>query len=81
MNNVDFAVHRFFPIPLLESLKLEFRAELFNLFNRPEFGIPSVTLDLPQTGQITVTSRLDQILNSCPILPMATRSGLDPAAA
>ena len=56
MNNVDFAVHRFFPIPIHEGLKLEFRAELFNLFNRSEFGIPAVSLDLPQTGQITTTS-------------------------
>jgi hypothetical protein len=56
VNNVDFTVHRFFPIPLHEGLKLEFRAEFFNLFNRPEFGIPSNTLDLPQTGQITSTS-------------------------
>jgi hypothetical protein len=56
MNNVDFAVHRSFPIPIHEGLKLELRAELFNLFNRSEFGIPSVTLDLPQTGQITTTS-------------------------
>jgi hypothetical protein len=55
-NNVDFAVHRFFPLSLSERLKLEFRAELFNFFNRPEFAIPSVTLNLPQTGQITATS-------------------------
>jgi len=32
------------------------RGELFNLFNRTEFGIPSNTLNLPQTGQITTTS-------------------------
>jgi hypothetical protein len=55
-NNVDFAVHRFFPVPRIERMKLEFRAELFNFFNRPEFGIPSVTLNLPQTGQITATT-------------------------
>ena len=56
MNNVDFAAHRFFPIPIRENLKLEFRAELFNLFNRPEFATPAVTLNLPTTGQITATS-------------------------
>ncbi len=55
-DNVDFAVHRFFPVPHVERMKLEFRAELFNLFNRPEFAIPSVTLNLPQTGQITSTT-------------------------
>jgi hypothetical protein len=56
MNNVDFAAHRFFPLPFRETLKLEFRAELFNFFNRTELSIPSVTLDLPQTGHITATS-------------------------
>jgi hypothetical protein len=47
-NNVDFALHRFFPIPIREAMKLEFRAELFNFFNRPEFAMPSVTLNLAQ---------------------------------
>jgi len=35
----DFAVHRDFPIR--ESLKLEFRAEMFNVLNHPNFGPPS----------------------------------------
>jgi hypothetical protein len=34
----DFAVHREFPIH--ESLKLQFRAELFNVLNHPNFGPP-----------------------------------------
>jgi hypothetical protein len=34
----DFAVHRDFPI--FESLKLQFRAEMFNLLNHPNFGPP-----------------------------------------
>lgn len=55
-NNVDFSVHRFFPIPFKERMKLEFRAEFFNFFNRTQFGMPSVTLGQPQTGQITSTS-------------------------
>jgi hypothetical protein len=35
----DFAVHRDFPVH--ESLKLQFRAELFNVLNHPNFGPPS----------------------------------------
>jgi len=35
----DFAVHRILPIH--ESLKLEFRAEVFNLLNHPNFGPPN----------------------------------------
>ncbi|MFZ0308449.1 MAG: TonB-dependent receptor [Terriglobales bacterium] len=34
----DFAVHRDFPIH--ESLKLQFRAEMFNVLNHPNFGPP-----------------------------------------
>jgi len=34
----DFAVHREFPIR--ESLKLQFRAEMFNILNHPNFGSP-----------------------------------------
>lgn len=39
MSQWDFAVHREFPIH--ESLKLQFRAELFNVLNHPNFGQPN----------------------------------------
>jgi hypothetical protein len=41
----DFAVHREFPIH--ESLKLQFRAELFNVLNHPNFGPPDGNLGGP----------------------------------
>ncbi|MBZ5664202.1 MAG: TonB-dependent receptor [Acidobacteriia bacterium] len=41
----DFAVHRDFPIR--ESVKLQFRAELFNLLNHPNFGPPIGNLGTP----------------------------------
>jgi len=40
----DFAIHRDFPIR--ESLKLQFRAEMFNVLNHPSFGPPSGCLGL-----------------------------------
>jgi hypothetical protein len=45
----DFAVHREFPIH--ESLKLQFRAELFNVLNHPNFGPPVGDLGNSQFGQ------------------------------
>lgn len=41
----DFAVHRDFPIH--ESVKLQFRAEMFNLLNHPNFGPPVGNLGTP----------------------------------
>jgi len=47
----DFAVHRDFPIH--ESVKLQFRAEMFNVLNHPNFGEPVGDLGSPQFGQST----------------------------
>jgi outer membrane receptor protein involved in Fe transport len=47
----DFAVHRDFPI--YERLTLQFRAELFNLFNHPNFGPPQTDLTVGQFGLST----------------------------
>jgi hypothetical protein len=41
----DFAVHRDFPI--CESMRLQFRAEMFNLLNHPNFGQPVGNLGFP----------------------------------
>lgn len=43
----DFAVHRDFP--MRESVKLQFRAEMFNLLNHPNFGPPVGDLQSPST--------------------------------
>jgi hypothetical protein len=44
----DFAIHRDFL--LTESLKLQLRAEIFNLLNHPNFGPPNGVLDNSQFG-------------------------------
>jgi hypothetical protein len=48
---MDLAVRREFPIH--ENLKLQFRAETFNLFNHPNFG--SVSTMGPNFGLATAT--------------------------
>ena len=41
--------------PLTERVRLQFRAEFFNLSNTPHFALPIRTLDDPSFGQITHT--------------------------
>lgn len=47
----DFSVFK--NIPLNERMRLQFRSELFNLFNRPNFSNPGATLTSSTFGQIT----------------------------
>jgi hypothetical protein len=56
----DFAVHRDFPIH--ESVKLQFRAEMFNVLNHPNFGQPNGQFGLGGFGLTNQT--LGQSLNS-----------------
>ncbi len=47
----DFAVHRDFP--LHEAVKLQFRAEMFNVLNHPNFGPPVGDISQPSFGLST----------------------------
>jgi hypothetical protein len=40
-------------IPVREQIQLQFRAESFNLFNTPNFGLPSSSLTSGTYGRIT----------------------------
>jgi hypothetical protein len=57
---MDIAVRREFP--LCERLKLQFRAEAFNVFNHPDFGYINPFFGSPTFGQ--ATSTLDQSLGT-----------------
>jgi hypothetical protein len=50
---MDMAVRRDFPI--YERLKLQFRAEAFNVFNHPNFGLIDAQFGSPTFGQATST--------------------------
>ena len=49
----DFSIHREFPIR--EMLKLQFRAEMFNVLNHPNFGPPVGDISQPLFGLSTQT--------------------------
>ena len=50
-HNVDLGLSR--TISLIESTSLEIRAEAFNLFNTPQFGLPNATLGQSTTAVIS----------------------------
>lgn len=51
--NVDWSVFKNFGIR--EGMKVQFRAEMFNLFNTPQFDLPNPTIGNPAAGRITAT--------------------------
>jgi len=50
---MDLALRR--EIPIRETLKLQFRAEAFNIFNHPNFGMIDPSLSSPTFGQARAT--------------------------
>jgi len=53
--DLDFSMVKSFPLPkrpLGEASRLDFRAELFNIFNHPNFGQPNTGIGSLQFGQI-----------------------------
>ncbi len=53
--NTDFSVIKRFALPW-ENMGVDFRAEMFNLFNHAQFGLPGAVINAPgQFGQISST--------------------------
>ena len=44
--NTDFSLVKHFPLPH-EGMRLDFRAEVFNIFNHPQFGSPNSDFNSP----------------------------------
>lgn len=55
--STDLSLQRNFALPLGERSRVEFRAEAFNLFNRPQFGQPGAALGNTAFGVIGGTAR------------------------
>ena len=61
--NTDFSAIKHFLLPWREGMRLDFRAEVFNLLNHPQFGTPGLTsicaacplLGAPGFGSIDTT--------------------------
>lgn len=47
--NTDFSAIKNFVIPFGEDTRLQFRGEIFNLFNHPQFGLPGGDFNAPAT--------------------------------
>ena len=56
--NTDFSVIKRFALPW-ESMGLDFRAEIFNLFNHAQFGLPAADINAP-----TVFGRISSTVNN-----------------
>jgi hypothetical protein len=56
MDNVDLSLSKSFPLD--EIHRLQFRAEMFNLANHPQFAVPNMFVDSPGFGQVTSTFNL-----------------------
>ena len=54
--NTDFSIIKRIPLAFREGTDLDFRAEFFNLFNHPQFGLPGSDADSATNfGVITST--------------------------
>jgi hypothetical protein len=60
INNFDFTVVK--QTQINERLKLEFRTEFFNLFNRVQFADPGTSLGSPQFGIVTSAMNLSRLV-------------------
>jgi hypothetical protein len=53
--NTDFSAIKHFPLSFREGMRLDFRAEFFNLFNHAQFGLPVSDVSSSNFGIISST--------------------------
>jgi hypothetical protein len=60
INNFDFTVFK--NTPISERVNLQFRTEIFNLFNRVQFGYPGTAVGVPQFGVVSSQYNLPRLV-------------------
>ena len=70
--NTDFSAIKMFPLPFREGTNLQFRAEFFNLFNTPQFGLPGsdIAAGLPPAGNF---GEITQTVNNPRLIQFALK--------
>jgi len=53
LTNFDFSIFKRFRIN--EQMNVQFRTEIFNIFNHPQFDLPNTTIGTPAAGTISAT--------------------------
>jgi len=66
--NTDFSLIKHFMLPFEEGARLDLRAECFNLFNHPQFGLPGADLNSPATFGV-----VNSTVNNPRLLQLALR--------
>ena len=55
MRTFDFSLTKNFPFGRDEKRRVQFRGEIFNLFNHPVWGVPGTSVNGPTFGQVSGT--------------------------
>ncbi|HTU44727.1 MAG TPA: carboxypeptidase-like regulatory domain-containing protein [Bryobacteraceae bacterium] len=70
--NTDFSVIKHFPLPR-ESTRLDFRAEFFNLFNHPQFGLPVSSIGYADLASPATFGVINSTVNNPRVIQFALK--------
>jgi hypothetical protein len=71
--NTDFALIKHFILPYREGMRLDFRAEFFNVFNHLQFGAPTPILIPPTSAPIFTFAVVNTTANNPRVMQFALK--------